>query len=93
MSNPFEVINNRLTNIEELLLSIKHPPKSENPVPSENRKNVTAEYFCSTLRYMAQNTFYQRAPRGDVPGAFKIGARWFVDVEEFEAKSKKMMVF
>jgi len=92
MSNPFEVINNRLTNIEELLLSIKHPPKSEDPVPSKNRKNVTSKYFCNILGYMALNTFFQRAPRGDVPGAFKIGSRWFIDVEEFEAKSKAMMV-
>lgn len=29
MSNPFEVINSRLTNIEALLLDIKHEPVNE----------------------------------------------------------------
>jgi len=89
MSNPFEIINNRLNNIEELLLDIKHQPKEVTSL--HPRKNVTPEFFCTNHQYMALNTFYQRAPKGKVPGAFKIGNRWFIDLEEFEASSKQKM--
>ncbi len=33
MSNPFETIDARLSNIENLLLDLKHPPKEQNSKP------------------------------------------------------------
>jgi len=51
---------------------------------------VTPERFCNELGYMSLSKFYQNASRGNIPGAFKVGARWFIDLEEFESVSKKI---
>lgn len=70
-------------------LEAQSSPNLKEPNPKPN--NVTAEYFCNTLGYMALNTFYQRAPKELIPGAFKVGSRWFIDVQEFEQRTKEAM--
>ncbi len=40
MNNPFEAINQRLSNIETLLLDIKHKPKEEEKSENLNVKEV-----------------------------------------------------
>lgn len=50
MNNPFEVIEARLSNIENLLLDLKHQPKQAPPTnPNERltRKQVQKEYNIS----------------------------------------------
>lgn len=50
MNNPFETINQRLSNIETLLLDIKHQPKEE--VKSEN---LTVKETAEVLKVSEQS--------------------------------------
>jgi predicted DNA-binding transcriptional regulator AlpA len=35
------------------------------------------------MGFMSAPTFYLKAPKGRIPGAFKIGKKWFVDLDVF----------
>lgn len=35
------------------------------------------------MGFMSAPSFYLKAPKGKIPGAFKIGKKWFVKIEEF----------
>lgn len=76
MSNPFEVIDARLSNIESLLLDIKHPPK----IPENKLHSVKslAEYAgvseLSIRNYILEGKIQAK----------RIGRRLFIDQSQFE---------
>ncbi|MBZ4044508.1 helix-turn-helix domain-containing protein [Flavobacterium hibisci] len=76
MSNPFESIDQRLSNIENLLLDIKHPPQKE-----ENRllsvKEVAKFAGCSEI------SIRNYIKEGKIK-AKTIGRRIFVEQSQFE---------
>ena len=86
MQNPFEVIDNRLSGIEELLIEIKHGTYYATPTERERKdptfKTLSLDEFCQETD-MPKNTFYQKAAKGEIPGAFKAGRRWRVDFNEY----------
>ena len=48
---------------------------------------LTANEFCK-LGIISESTFYKKAPKGEIPGAFQVGKKWFVDLEEFKSAFK-----
>ncbi len=49
---------------------------------AERAKLLSMHQFIE-LGYMKAPTFYLKAPKGEIPGAIKIGVRWFVDLDVF----------
>ena len=65
MNNPFEVIETRLSSIENLLLDIKHqPPKVAEQPPSEKLLSIqeAAEFLNLTVP-----TLYSKVSKGELP--------------------------
>lgn len=66
MNNPFEIIEERLSNIENLLLDIKHKPTQEQVLvePEDKLLNVreTAMFLDLTVP-----TIYSKVSRGELP--------------------------
>ena len=50
MNNPFEVIDARLSNIESLLLDLKHTPPT-------NEQNILNELYVPTPPYFKKHSF------------------------------------
>lgn len=40
------------------------------------------------LGIYSASSFYRKAPKGEIPGAFKIGKKWFIDMQEFKEAHK-----
>lgn len=66
MQNPFETINQRLSNIETLLLDIKHKPKEE-----EKSENLTVKEVAEILK-VSEQTVHNYIKKG-VLVAQKVG--------------------
>jgi len=49
----------------------------------DNQRFLTAQKFCRRTDTALQS-FYNKAPKGEVPGATKFGRKWFVDMDIFE---------
>jgi hypothetical protein len=82
MSNPFETIDARLSNIENLLLDLKHPPKEKNsPPPSPDFKYIPIQDIFKK-KICSKPTFYDHLKKGDFT-LYKFGNKSFVDGEEF----------
>jgi hypothetical protein len=58
MNNPFEIIETRLSNIENLLLDLKHHPKAWNPIPDEEVLFDIDEFRASLPENPAKQTVY-----------------------------------
>lgn len=88
-TNPFEIIEGRLDNIETLLEKIN----TQKDVPTPITRIVPLEEFCS-LGFMKLPTAYLRLSKnGDgIPGATKIGRLWFIDLDKFEAHLRSEIV-
>lgn len=71
MNNPFNEIDARLSNIENLLLDIKHTPKEENVNEKLSIQEVAKELSVSTI------TIHNYIKKGVLP-AIKIGRRVFI---------------
>lgn len=87
MNNPFETINQRLSNIESLLLEIKHKPIEE-----EKPENLTVRETAELLK-VSEQSVHNYIKRGVLP-AQKVGRILLikrVDVENSlkEVKSLK----
>ena len=63
MTNPFEIIETRLKNIECLLLELKYPEKEKKPEPSDFLTIQQASEFLS----LAVPTLYSKVSRGELP--------------------------
>ena len=70
MTNPFDVIESRLSNIENLLLDIKHPVHQENQGNPKFNVDETAEYLGVTTP-----TVYSKNSRGELPGCKAPGSK------------------
>jgi excisionase family DNA binding protein len=66
MTNPFETLNNRLANIESLLLEIKHLPKEE-----EKSENLTVKETAEVLK-VSEQSVHNYIKKGFIP-AQKLG--------------------
>lgn len=66
MNNPFEILNERLANIESLLLEIKHKPEEE-----EKSENLTVKETAELLK-VSEQSVHNYIKRGLIP-ATKIG--------------------
>ena len=64
MTNPFETINERLLNIETLLLEIKHKP-----VEVENPENLTVKETADVLK-VSEQSVHNYIKKGLIPGYF-----------------------
>ena len=81
MSNPFELINERLSNIESLLLEIKHKPVEE-----EQSQNLTVKEAAVLLKVSDQSV-HNYIKRGILP-AQKIGRILLIKREDIENSLK-----
>jgi len=62
MSNPFDVLEARLSNIENLLLDIKHPAKNPEPVPDR----ITLLEACE-LTNQSKSQVYKLTMLNEIP--------------------------
>lgn len=89
MENPFEVIARRLSNIEELLIDIKHRPASS----LISSTNIPKRIDFPTLMREYYNGIPESTVRQDTAhlNRFKIGKRILLDRDEVEehVKSKR----
>lgn len=74
MQNPFEIIASRLSNIEELLLDIKHGSLSPPPQPTDGKLYLSAKEAAEFMGIRLQ-TLYQNI--GRVPHVKKHGKLLF----------------
>jgi excisionase family DNA binding protein len=77
MSNPFEILENRLSNIEALLLDLKHPPQA-----TENKLLSVKEL--SKYAGVSELTIRNYIIEGKIK-AKKIGRRLFIEQSQWEA--------
>ncbi len=87
MNNPFETINERLSNIESLLLDIKHKPVEE-----DKKENLTIKETAELLK-VSEQSIHNYIKRGFI-SANKIGRillikRYDLDKALTEVKSLK----
>ncbi|MFY7666774.1 helix-turn-helix domain-containing protein [Flavobacterium sp.] len=87
MNNPFEIIEQRLSNIENLLLDIKHKPTEE-----DKAENLTVKEASELLK-VSEQSIHNYIKRGFLP-AQKVGRILLIkriDVEQSlqEVKSLK----
>lgn len=87
MNNPFETINERLSNIESLLLEIKHKPIEENKPENLNVKET------ATLLKVSEQSVHNYIKRGLLPaktvGRLLLIKRTDVETALSEVKSLK----
>jgi len=79
MTNPFEVIEARLNNIETLLLDLKHTPKEQGEQPNKDELltiQQTAEFLS-----LAVPTIYSMVSRGELPVMKRSKRLYFSKVE------------
>ena len=69
MTNPFQTIDERLSNIESLLLDIKHSPKEATDQP----RLLTRKQVCDLLS-ITQPTLWEWTRNGTIC-AYKVGTR------------------
>jgi len=81
MNNPFQILEERLDTIEIKLNRIL-VESLENNTP-DSQRYLTARNFCKRTN-IAMQSFYNKAPKGEIPGATQFGRKWMVDIEIFE---------
>jgi excisionase family DNA binding protein len=82
MNNPFEVIEARLSNIETLLLDLKHQPKSVNASTQSNDKPLSIGEAADFLN-LSIPTLYSKVSRGELP-VMKRGKRLYFSLPELK---------
>jgi excisionase family DNA binding protein len=65
MNNPFETLNNRLQNIERLLLDIKHNETSA--PPTTDQKELLSMKEAAKFLNLSQATIYSKVSRRELP--------------------------
>lgn len=82
MINPFETIDARLSNIENLLLDLKHTPISKGaPPPPPDFKYIPIQDIFKR-KICSKPTFYEHLKKQEFT-LYKFGNKSFVDSEEF----------
>ncbi len=64
MNNPFEVIEARLSNIENLLLDLKHLPKKQEQPEAEDLLTIQA---AALFLHLSVPTLYSKVSRRELP--------------------------
>ena len=77
MQNPFEAINQRLSNIETLLLDLKHKPKEEKP------ENLNVKQTAQLLK-VSEQSVHNYIKKGLFP-AQKVGRVLLIKSTDIEA--------
>jgi len=83
MSNPFEAINLRLSNIENLLLEIKYKPIEE-----EKDENLTVKETAELLK-VSEQTIHNYIRRGVIT-AQKVGRILLIKRDDIDASLKEV---
>lgn len=90
MSNPFEVINSRLTNIEALLLDIKHEPVSEKqPHQSTDETDLLTPKETAQLLRISLPTLHRWQKKGKLKCYGIAGTRYYKRSEVIESLTLK----
>jgi excisionase family DNA binding protein len=82
MNNPFEAINQRLSNIESLLLDIKHKPE-----PEDKPEYLTVKEAVPLLK-VSEQSIIKYIKKGLLPAKF-IGRRYLIARVDMEAALKE----
>lgn len=77
MNNPFDILNERLANIENLLLDIKHKPEDD-----EKSENLTVKETAEILK-VSEQSVHNYIKRGLIP-AHKMGRILLIKREDLE---------
>lgn len=75
MNNPFEIIDARLSNIENLILDLKHPSIPLQPKDAP-QPFLTVDGVAELLD-IAKPTVYTKHSKGELPGGCKRGKRLY----------------
>ena len=81
MTNPFQTIDARLSNIENILLDLKHSPKDTATQPPTGFKYIPIQSIFNQ-KICSKPTFYEHLKKGDYT-LYKFGNKSFVDADEF----------
>lgn len=77
MTNPFETLNERLSNIETLLLEIKHKPEEET-----KSENLTVKETAEVLK-VSEQSVHNYIKKGFIP-AQKLGRALLIKREDLD---------
>ena len=90
MNNPFETINARLSNIENLLLDLKHPENSKQP---ESDEFLNLDQVCGMLD-LSKPTVYSLVSRREIPHTKRGGRLRFLksEINAWITKSKRKTI-
>ncbi len=92
MTNPFETIDARLSNIENLLLDLKHIPKDTGSVsPAPDFKYIPIQDIFKK-KICSKPTFYEHLKKGEFT-LYKFGNKSFVEAEEFLKAFHKVQIY
>lgn len=80
MTNPFEAIDSRLSNIENLLLEIKHSPVQVNETSKPQVKIFRVKTAAEFLG-IAESTLYVLTSKKEVPFYKKNGRIYFMEAD------------
>lgn len=83
MENPFQIIDARLSNIETLLLDLKHNPQVLKGIDSPIKTIFNIDEFCQYTG-LSKQTVYKKTGKGLLPHS-KRGKRLFFDKEKVDA--------
>ena len=83
MNNPFQTISERLTNIESLLLEIKHKP-----VEVEKPENVTVKEAAIHLK-VSEQSIHNYIRKGYLP-AKKVGRIYLIKYTDLENSQREV---
>jgi len=75
MNNPFDVIEKRLSSIEELLLDLKHKNNDSNQLESGEQLLTIDE--AAKFLHLRKPTLYTKHSRGELPGVCKKNGRLY----------------
>ena len=79
MTNPFDAIDARLSNIENLLLEIRHEPQTQ--AKSKPQEEILTVPEAASFLNLAIPTVYSLVSRGDLPVMKKNGRCYFSKAE------------
>lgn len=81
MKNPFEVIDERLSNIESLILSLKSTPTQSEPTPPEQLLSVQE---AAKFLNLSVPTIYSKVSKGELPVMKRSKRLYFSNIELME---------
>lgn len=86
--NPFDTIDARLSNIENLLLDLKHKQAEPPPPPKPIFPHTPLQYLFDN-KIISKPTWYKGVKEGKFE-LIKLGCKSFVDMEKFLSAFQKV---